>query len=187
MDSFFGEPYLVTIIFTFLIFAAAIVTLRIIILICIFFIEENHITLPWKDIEDFFQSGGNDTINFKIQGIGLVEPRTLRRSIGVGGGKGGIGAGTSLSFHAGTEQTKIDSGTICFDKIQISFIGSTKQVTWRWNKILSVRVSHGLTSSTIFVVVSSRKNISGFMLPSSKEDAERLSTYISEHSTDSEK
>ena len=94
--------------------------------------------MPKSQIDSFFSG---DIREFTLHGVGLLEPRSSRQSVGVGVGKGGVGIGTSKSFFSGEEQTKIDSGRIHFDNEKIQFIGATNQISWAWKKIVSVSIA----------------------------------------------
>jgi len=143
-----------------------------------FYLDTNRIPLPWDRIDSFFTNDESENNSFEIVNVGLVEPRSVRQSIGIGAGKGGIGIGTSRSYFAGNEQTKIDSGTVVFDSSKIQFIGTTKQMSWVWNKLISVNIEYGLISGNIFMVVSSRKNISGLMISADESEIQKLGNYI---------
>lgn len=135
--------------------------------------------MPKSQIDSFFSG---DIREFTLHGVGLLEPRSSRQSVGVGVGKGGVGIGTSKSFFSGEEQTKIDSGRIHFDNEKIQFIGATNQISWAWKKIVSVSIAHGIMDSMIFIGVSSRKKISGFTIRNEKEEAKSLADKILEKS-----
>lgn len=135
--------------------------------------------IPMDLVSGYFNE---EILEFSIQSVSLVEPRTTRQSIGVGAGKSGIGVGTSKSFYAGEEQTKVDRGELTFGPKSIQFMGSTKQISWEWKKIIDVSVSHHLLASSIFIAVSSRKNISGISLNAEKEAVAELASNILEKS-----
>lgn len=127
--------------------------------------KATHIRIPLEELDDFY----NDKIeNFSIFGVGLVEPKTIRQSVGLGVGKGGVGVGTSKSFYSGEEQVVVDNGTLIISKQKIQFIGSSKQISWNWNKIIDVKSFWKSFDCIILISVSSRKNISGFTIRADK-------------------